>query len=219
MSEFTSEPTWISIPLSSFQTHKYKIALNIRELTVLTNEFSKKYVGGCTPQIVKSYPKELAMQYRVTCAKSDSDPAGHEVRVKFDINSVTTSTTLNDLQIKVSCSCPAFLYWGAQWHLHQKDSLEGEARPKLQAPTEQLEKRNGYLICKHVHVVCKRVIPAVSKVLGNVVRNLQVEESKKREAEEATRLQQKEDKARAMRKRVREKNNPVKPKSRPGVIG
>ena len=124
------------------------------------------------------------MQYRVTCQKIDSDPSGHEVRIKFDVGQITSSTKLNDLAVKVSCSCPAFLYWGAQWHLHEKDSLEGTPRPLLQAPTEQLDKRTGYLICKHVKVVSDRIIPSVSRVINDVARKLKVEEYNRKQEED-----------------------------------
>jgi hypothetical protein len=186
MSENPKQPdgVWVSIPLSYLAVSRYKIALNIKELTTLTNQFSLKYVAGCIPTLIRSYPKELSMQYNVKCQKEDSDPAGHEVRVKFDISQVTKETTLNNLQVKCSCTCPAFLYWGAQWHLHEKDSLEGQARPLLQAPTQQLDKRNGYLICKHVKVVVDRIIPSISKVVKNVVRNITVRENKALEEED-----------------------------------
>ena len=199
------DDVWVSIPISHLAVSRYKVALNIRELTALTNDFSKKYVQGCSPTLVKSLPKELSWQYRVVCQKADSDPAGHEVRIKLDISQVDKSTVLNDLQVRCSCTCPAFLYWGAQWHLHEKDSLEGQARPLLQAPQERLDLRDRYLICKHVKVVSDRIIPAVSRVLNNVTRKLKSEairqdeqrriqeENEKRLMDEQKRLQDMED--------------------------
>ena len=178
------DEVWVSIPLSYLAVSRYKVALNIRELTTLTNQFSLKYVKGCVPTLIRSLPKELSMQYRVKCQKEDSDPAGHEVRVKFDISQVTKDTTLNDLQVRCSCTCPAFLYWGAQWHLHEQDSLEGQPRPLLQAPQERLDLRNGYMICKHVKVVSDRIIPSISKVIKNISRDLLVKENKTREEQE-----------------------------------
>lgn len=184
---------WVSIPFSQMAVRRYKIALNIRELTSLTNEFSRKYVGGCAATLEKSYPKQLSWQYRVKCSKADSDPAGHVVRVVLDLSQVTSTATLSDLQVRCSCSCPAFLYWGAQWHLHQEQALEGQARPLLQAPTEQLDKRNGYLVCKHVQVVAKQVIPGISRVLNGLTRNLKLDEIRKTREEE---IRQQEEEAR-----------------------
>lgn len=193
MSKIASNPVWITIPLNSYVTKCYKVAINVRELTALTNNFSLKYVNGCTPNLLKSYPKELSMQYRVMCQKVDSDPSGHEVRIKFDVGAITSTTKLNDLAVKVSCSCPAFLYWGAQWNLHNQDALEGQPRPMLQAPTEQLDKRNGYMICKHVKVVADRILPSVSRVINNVAQRLRVDEYKKKQEEEARSLQEEVD--------------------------
>lgn len=193
MSKFTSAPMWVTIPLSRFTPINYKVAINVRELTTLTNNFSLKYVSGCSPNLLKSYPKELSMQYRVVCQKADSDPSGHEVRIKFDVAAINSQSTLNDLGVRVSCSCPAFLYWGAQWNLHGQDGLEGQPRPLLQAPTEQLDKRNGYLICKHVKVVADRILPSVSRVINNVSRKMRVDEFKKKKEEEARKLQEEMD--------------------------
>ena len=167
----------------------FKIAVSLRELTTLTNAFSLKYVQGCSPTLIKSYPKELSMIYKVVCSKADSNPAGHEVRVKLDVDKITSESTLNDVDVKVSCSCPAFLYWGAQWNLHQNDALEGEARPLLQAPTEQLDKRKNYMVCKHVKVVADRIIPSVTRVVNDVARKKRVEEFNRKE-EEALKKQQ-----------------------------
>lgn len=190
MSKLASNPTWVTIPLNQFTTTNYKVAINVRELTTLTNSFSLKYVSGCTPTLLKSYPKELSMQYRVMCQKAESDPSGHEVRIKFDVAAIDSTSTLNDLGVKVSCSCPAFLYWGAQWNLHGKDGLEGQPKPLLQAPTQQLDKRNGYMICKHVKVVADRILPSVSRVINDVSRKLRVDEFKKEKDEEARKLQE-----------------------------
>ena len=137
---------WVSIPLSKLAGLHYKIAISIKDLVNQSNAFSKKYVGGCTPSLIKSDPKKLFMQYKVVCTKSDSDPQGHDVRVQFDLSKITTTSNLQNLDVRCSCSCPAYLYWGAQWNSHQVDALEGPARPLLQAPTEQLDKRNGYMV-------------------------------------------------------------------------
>lgn len=166
---------WISIPLQKLVTGKCKVAFSIKELVNESNGFSKKFVPGCTPSLIKSDPKNLFMNYRVTCTKADSDPKGHEVRVQFDLSKIDTSSTINNLDVKCSCGCPAFLYWGAQWNLHSLDSLEGVPRPKLVAPTEQLEKRDTYFICKHIKVVSDRITPAITNVLNNIKNKIRLE--------------------------------------------
>jgi hypothetical protein len=200
---------WVSLPMSHLVRSNYKIAINIRELTSLTNSFSLKYTSGCTPSLVKSYPKELSMQYRVVCTKADSDPAGHEVRIKLDVAAITKDTKLTDLNVRVSCTCPAFLYWGAQWNINQKDGLEGDPRPLLQAPTEKLDKRNGYLICKHVKVVADRIIPSVSRVINGVTRRLRHEEFKQQQEQE---IREREEQLR-LEEEKRQQGQPAKKKS------
>jgi hypothetical protein len=176
MAETEQKPRmWMSIPLQHLASKKYKVAFSIKELAQASNDFSKKYVGGCTPSLIKSEPKKLFMHYRVTCTKADSDPKGHEVRVQFDLSKIDTSSTINNLDVRVSCSCPAFLYWGAQWNLNSLDSLEGVPRPELKAPTEQLEKRDTYFICKHIKVVSDRITPAIGNVLNRIKDRLRLE--------------------------------------------
>ena len=207
---------WVSIPLSYLAVSRYKVAVSIREVVNLTNAFSRKYVAGCTAVLQKSLPKELSMQYRVTCTKPDSDPSGHEVRIKFDVAKVDSNTTLNDLDVKISCTCAAHVMWGGQWNLNQLDALEGTPRPLLQAPTQQLDKRKDYVLCKHVQVVIKRVIPAVSRVLKNLTRDLKLDEIHRNREEEIKReeevLRQKEEKRLQDMKEFEQRNKrPVKP--------
>ena len=181
----------IRIPLSVIIAGTYKVGLTPRdnasktavslpELVQQTNAFSTKYRGGCDPKLEKSNPKQLELQYRVTCHKEDSDPAGHQTRVKFDVSKIEADQNANDLDVQCSCSCPAFLYWGAQWNLHQRDGLLGEPRPKLQAPTERLDLRSNYVICKHCKAVFERILPSVQHNINNINREKEV---KKREEE------------------------------------
>lgn len=225
MSKSSESQPWVTLPISYLVRDRYKIAINIRELTTLTNNFSLKYVKGCNATLIKSYPKELSMIYKVVCTKADSDPAGHEVRIKLDVDSITGGTKLNDVNVRVACSCPAFLYWGAQWHLHQRDALEGQPRPLLQAPTEQLDKRNGYLICKHVKVVADRIIPSVTRIINDVARKKRVEEFHRKEEEDLRRQEEAKKKKAPKPKPKNDREGldmgispSVKKRTRPGVL-
>ena len=186
----------ISIPLSKVIAGDYKVGLSPHSKTAVslpalvqqTNAFSQKHRPGCAPTLEKSDPKNLFLQYNVTCHNEDyNDPNGHEVRVQFDVSKIEESQKSNDLDIQCSCSCPAFLYWGAQWNLHQRDGLLGEPRPKLQAPTERLDLRTNFVICKHCKVVFERILPSVQHNINNIIRKKKVDENKKRKEEEAGR--------------------------------
>ncbi len=188
--------TSITIPWGVILAGAYKVALTPREKTAVslpeivqqTNAFSVKNRPGCAPKLKKSYPRELFLQYQVTCHLAESDPAGHEVNVKFDTTKIEETKKANDLDIQCSCSCPAFLYWGAQWNLHQQDGLLGEPRPLLQAPTQRLDLRSNFVICKHCKTVFERILPSVQHNVNTLLRIQEmkrIEEEKKKPKEPA----------------------------------
>jgi len=176
--------TWISIPISLTSPPFTKLAISLPELIRQTNAFSVKRRAGCEVKPISSKPKELYLAYKVTCHENYSDPKGHDVQVQFDLSQVEKTQDARQIDVRVSCSCPAFLYWGAQWNLHQRDGLHGQPRPLLQAPTERLDLRGNFVICKHVKTVFERILPAIQHNIQNIVRKRQVELNKKRLEEE-----------------------------------
>lgn len=62
------------------------------------------------------------------------------------------------LHVRVSCTCPSFLFWGAQYHAVMKDYLYGGVRPKF-SPPKQRDPHGTFLVCKHI-LAC---MPLVSK--------------------------------------------------------
>jgi hypothetical protein len=197
--------TYVTIPLLAFERKSTKIAISLPELVQQTNAFSKKNRPGCTPQLLNSNPPELFLNYNVKCKLKTSDPAGHDVRVKFDVSKVEESQMAKDLDLQVACSCPAFLYWGAQWNLHQRDGLYGQPRPELIAPTERLDLRGNYVICKHVHAVFERILPSVQHNIVKILR----ERSLKDKEEAPDKLKHKQDE---MRKKKDKKYKEVQDK-------
>lgn len=65
---------------------------------------------------------------------------------------------LTKLDVRVSCSCPSWLFWGAQWNSWRNDYMYGTARPLLKDPKVR-DPQNRFLVCKHA-LAC---IPIVSK--------------------------------------------------------
>src|SRR5271156_4779411 len=213
---------FITIPLHAAVTvvegtgdRAVKTAISLPEIVRQTNAFSKKYRGGCMPRLLDSNPKALFLHYNVKCNKEDSDPAGHDVRVQFDTTKVEESQKAKDLDIQVQCSCPAFLYWGAQWNLHQRDGLLGPARPELQAPKERLDLRGNYVICKHIHAVFERILPSVQHNIVNILRKREVEKNKDKVRQTPERLQKLQDqikKKKQLEKIRKTKNEEIKQK-------
>lgn len=170
---------YISFSLGLFETPRsHKVAISLPDLVRETNAFSHQYEGGCAAALQESNPKDLFLRYNVKCSKPDSDPAGHDVRVHFDISKLEETQQARDLDVRVSCSCPAFLYWGAQWNLHQRDGLEGQPRPQLKAPADRLDLRGHFVVCKHCYVVFKRILPSVQHNIVKILREREVQKNK-----------------------------------------
>lgn len=184
---------WIRFTLGDYQRpNSHKIAISLPELVQQTNSFSVKNRPGCVPTLLNSKPNQLYLKYNVTCHLKSSDPAGHTVQVQFDIDKVEETHNAKDLDIKVTCSCPAFLYWGAQWNSYQRDALFGEPRPLLQAPSERLDLRSHFVICKHCKAVFERILPSVQNNVNTILRQRDVEKNKEK-LEPSERLKKKQD--------------------------
>jgi len=195
---------YITIPLGKLHAPVTKVAISVPELVAQTNSFSVKRRPGCTPTRINSNPRQLFLQYNVKCHESYSDPKGHDVRVKFDVSKVQETQKANDLDVQLSCSCPAFLYWGAQWNLHQRDGLLGDPRPELTAPTQKLDLRSNFVICKHCKAVLERILPSVQNNMITILREQEVEKNKRENPKETPeRLQKEQD---AMKKRLELRN-------------
>jgi hypothetical protein len=194
-----------------FKQGSHKVAISLPDLVSQTNSFSTKNRPGCAPSLNGSKPKELFLAYNVKCSLITSDPAGHDVKVRFDVSEVHDETTAKNLDVAVSCSCPAFLYWGAQWNAHQRDALEGEPRPLLTAPTERLDLRENFVICKHVKAVSERILPSVQHNIVKILRQRDIEQHKDQVKPPKPSLTQRQDE---MRKRQEEKKKKAPPKQR-----
>jgi hypothetical protein len=171
---------WVQVPIVVLRPPYTKVAISLPELVRQTNAFSVKRRAGCNATLKRSRPKELYLEYNVVCHESYSDPRGHDVQVQFDLSQVEETQDAKRLDVRVSCSCPAFLYWGAQWNLHQRDGLHGQARPLLQAPTQRLDLRGNFVICKHVKAVFERILPSVQYNITKVVREREVKRTRER---------------------------------------
>jgi len=62
----------------------------------------------------------------------------------------------NKLQVRVTCSCPSWLFWGAQFNSVKGDYHYGEIEPVFAPPTKR-DPYERFLVCKHV-LACSRLI-------------------------------------------------------------
>jgi hypothetical protein len=170
----------ISFTLGQYHTpYMVKTAMSLPELVKESNAFSTKNRPGCVARLLSSQPKDLTLKYNVKCDLKTSNPAGHEVNIRFDASQVKDEASAKNLDVRVRCECEAFLYWAGQWNTSMRDALDGDPRPLYAPPTERLDLRGKFIICKHLAVVCDRILPSVQNNINTILRKREVERRKK----------------------------------------
>jgi hypothetical protein len=142
---------------------RQKRAAVLRDLVSESPANSKVRKARCSARFVGFNKGDTTwhLTYRVTCTESYSDPAGHTVKLRL-YPEVGISDAL-DLDVEASCSCPAFVYWGAQWNLNVRKSLERvQDGSMLSAPTQS---RHNFIVCKHIATVADKIQLLLAKHL------------------------------------------------------
>lgn len=73
-------------------------------------------------------------------------------RHEFEVGQREVSMTLNDGHVALKCSCPAWVYHGAEYHARQEDYLLGKPRGTAKKPSMRDSEGDTYL-CKHTFAV------------------------------------------------------------------
>jgi len=163
---------------------EYKIAATLTALVRESNDFLKKRRSRCTPTLEKFDKKAQRFYFHVVCTEGYSDPSGHDVRIRFK-RKETKSGRLEDeirkMDVRIACSCPSFLYWGAQYFAKRDGYLDGAVRGVYKAPTEN--DVGKLYVCKHIASVLqlfrKYTIDWEDSKIKNFSGPKEIEESKK----------------------------------------
>lgn len=162
----------ILLDLGERTLHK---AETLNELIHSSPSNSTRRKGKCNARFVGFMKRadQWHVTYRVTCGESYSDSRGH--LVKFNFSPEVGISQAGDLEVEVSCSCPAFVYWGAQWNLKSRNSLE-RVYPILKAPqpagVQFIDKKGNprthrvprdYVVCKHIACATERMTSMLQK--------------------------------------------------------
>lgn len=137
-----------------------KIAyLSLDELANSNSEFKNKSYN-CTTALQKINQSSGVWSWDVRCGEYYSDPSGHTVNVQL-LDDPNTVFDKHDIRAKVNCSCPAFLYYGSQYHLYNDGALYtspgNPPRGLLVAPNKR-DPAGKNLVCKHVYVALRRML-------------------------------------------------------------
>lgn len=136
-----------------------KLLSDFEHALITTSKGTRKPdVGGVTVRLKRAEPRVARWTFRTTSGKTDP------YTTIFQFLPQSTVRDLTKLNVRVSCSCPSFLFWGAQYHAVMGDYLYGAIRPKY-APPKIRDPHGTFLVCKHV-LAC---IPVVSKYLLGVI--------------------------------------------------
>jgi hypothetical protein len=122
-----------------------KVAVRLSELLNAKSEIATKYAKPVTLKLMKAAPKIGRWMFKAYGNKKGSSEQGHVVKLAF--KKVGKTKDVQKLQMKVSCSCDAFKYWGISYNLSSlNSSLEHEDRPPdIRDP----EGKN--FMCKHIY--------------------------------------------------------------------
>jgi hypothetical protein len=136
-------------PLLARQASHDKSAITLWQLRVQTSPFSKQYVPGCVPRLLRTENKRARWLLNVKCAKKDSYLRGWTVRLKVEPGKGRKMITRDVL---VSCSCPAWRYWGADYNA-AGNGYSQAVRARINLDRGIRDPGRTYLICKHVYTV------------------------------------------------------------------
>jgi hypothetical protein len=107
--------------------------------------------------------------YRAWGKEKTSDPRGHLVKMRFLLD---PEVKPEDMDVEVSCDCYAFVYWGAQYNIKQRNALEREIPGKdgvvdLSAPepVQPPKQPRDFVVCKHIADVVTRASQLIERHL------------------------------------------------------
>ena len=136
-----------------------KFSMSLFSLLTATNQGMKTRAQRCKARF-KSFDKdEMRWVYHVTCTGPKSNPSGYLVEVKIVtepwLGSKHKPQSFKEVDVQVTCGCPAFMYWGPERNSILEDynlpPLKGTAEP----PRRNLRFRDGSpwtsaKLCKHL---------------------------------------------------------------------
>jgi hypothetical protein len=121
----------------------------------------KLNITGVTVRLSRAEPRVGRWTFATSSGKDT-----YATVFQFIPHSTIRNTT--KLHARVSCSCPSFLFWGAQYHAVMEDYLYGKIRPKF-SPPKIRDPEGTFLVCKHI-LAC---VPIVSKYnLGSISESI-----------------------------------------------
>lgn len=135
---------------------RVKIAFVSLGDVVKSNSPFKKNSHNCSVALRNFNATKGTWSWGVRCGELYSDSGGHTVNVKL-LDNPAESEDKKDIRVKINCDCPAFLWWGSQYHLYNEGALLGSPRGLLKSPDVRDPNKQN-LVCKHIYAVINRML-------------------------------------------------------------
>lgn len=129
---------------------KYLKDLQNTQLYTKEKGWRKPEQGGVSVRLYRAEPRIGRWTFRTSSGKDTYITVFQFIPEKRIVET-------QKLHVRISCTCPSFLFWGAQYNAVMGDYFYGKIRPKF-TPPKKRDPAGRFLVCKHV-LAC---IPIVS---------------------------------------------------------
>ena len=134
-----------------------KTALNIQD--TLRRSTGLQNSGGCNARLKSYFPQQDLWRFQVVCRKKGSKSSGWETNIWLERD---TTKSPGQLNFKCKCSCPAWVYWGSEYHAVTKQFLYDKKRGPASPPRVR-DPQGKNLVCKHVYLCLSLLLKGGSK--------------------------------------------------------
>lgn len=152
------------------------VSLNFRQLYNMCNvnvktKANKSNIYGIKPSNPNSKVGDRRFSFLVRSTETYSSPGGHIASVVYpkvlELKDVKPTDNPMNRNIRLHCSCPAFLFWGTEWLSGQnKYNLE----PATHIPANIRDPQRNHWLCKHLVRVCNWLLYKSFKDIFNKFR-------------------------------------------------
>lgn len=142
-------PLALTLNLNNLKTAMLLNGLEESKIDSKTKGLHKPDISGVNVRVFRSNPREGRWTFKT---HSDSrPPAAIEwpYTTTFQFIPRGREKKVNKLDVRTSCTCPAWLWWGAQFNATMNDYRYGPIFPKF-APPDIRDKDRNFLACKHI---------------------------------------------------------------------
>ena len=149
-----------SVYYYDYPDHNNRSAKSLADLMRDTSRFSIKRAPNTRVKQLRFDPVGRRYVFKVNGFETWSDSRGHQVVVELGRDPKVKD--IRALEVKVSCSCPFWKYYGPDYNSHSEKYLEGDPYSNLKFPSERDPNRKNKL-CKHVFAVGEQIREYVVK--------------------------------------------------------